>query len=255
MNDMLIFFGFVIGVTLVLSFIRKYTKDECLKDFEKQQVALLFSDGTYVEGYLRVENTGIEVIHLPSKPSLASSTLIYSHEYPHIIAFIRYLDTLTPDMEDLRKDSIADIYNPTFFLKIRRMMLTPLRRARDGILEVLQITANVMTSKSSLKKFIPAQQKSTTLLNTELVSFIGTAYDPLIETHIGKEVILESKDDPNFLDNTSGLLKSYSSTFLELIDVNLTLPHATHPRQADIIVHRERCVVRHGGKTVPHIDL
>jgi len=80
-----------------------------------------------------------------------------------------------------------------------------------------------------------------------LISSVGTAYEPLLERHIGRKVVLELvKGDKVF--ELAGVLKDYTSEFIELMDVDYSIDQSDAPRKADVVVLRSRGIVRHLGE-------
>ncbi len=80
-----------------------------------------------------------------------------------------------------------------------------------------------------------------------LIGFAGTAYEPIFEKHIGSKVVLEfyNEDKTWFFP---GILKDYTSEFIELMDVDYKIDENSLPRKADIVVSRKCGFVRHLGE-------
>lgn len=57
---------FIVLATFVGAFVRRTSRDKCLKDFERNMVTLQALDNRTIWGKLRVENTGLEFIY-PAK--------------------------------------------------------------------------------------------------------------------------------------------------------------------------------------------
>ena len=62
-NSFAITVAFIAVATLVAAFVRRVTKDKCLRDFRGNRVNLLHTDGKKMWGVLRIENTGLELIY------------------------------------------------------------------------------------------------------------------------------------------------------------------------------------------------
>ena len=76
---------------------------------------------------------------------------------------------------------------------------------------------------------------------------MGTSFDPLLERHIGKRVILEFKKAAKIV-GYSGVLKDYTVKFVEVMDVGYRIKEDQKVRKADLIVPREYGVIRHLGE-------
>jgi hypothetical protein len=84
---------FIILATAVGAFVRKRSRDKCLRDFEQNMVTLEDKSGKTIWGKLRVENTGLEFVY-PEKQKDEdghdeASYILYKYEYPNIGAVIR----------------------------------------------------------------------------------------------------------------------------------------------------------------------
>ena len=89
---------FIILSTVVAAFIRRKSRDKCLKDFSHDLVTLEDTTGKLIWGKLRVENTGLELIY-PTRQDKnghdETSYILYKYEYSNIQALIRYHDELS----------------------------------------------------------------------------------------------------------------------------------------------------------------
>ena len=84
-------------------------------------------------------------------------------------------------------------------------------------------------------------------MKKELGGSMGTSFDPLLERHIGKKVILELKKADKIL-GYSGVLKDYTVKFVEVMDVGYRIKEDQKVRKADLVVPREYGVIRHLGE-------
>jgi hypothetical protein len=77
---------FIILATAVGVFIRKRSRDKCLRDFERNMVTLETKSGKTIWGALRVENTGLEFVypekHKDQQGHEEASYILYKYEYP-----------------------------------------------------------------------------------------------------------------------------------------------------------------------------
>ena len=81
-------------------------------------------------------------------------------------------------------------------------------------------------------------------MKKELISSVAAAYEPLLERHIGRKVVLERVTGDKVLEMV-GVLKEYTSEFVELMDVDYRIDLADAPRKADIVMLRACGIVRH----------
>jgi hypothetical protein len=84
-------------------------------------------------------------------------------------------------------------------------------------------------------------------MKQELKVSMETAYEPLLERHIGKKVVLElTKGDKIF--EYQGILKDYTVGFIELMDVDYRIKEDQPVRKADLVVPRGYGIIRHLGE-------
>jgi len=77
----------------VAAFIRRISRDKCLKDFQSNMVTLEPITGEISSGVLRVENTGLEFVYRDGEKqdkTCQVSFILYKCEYGNIQALIRY---------------------------------------------------------------------------------------------------------------------------------------------------------------------
>jgi hypothetical protein len=87
---------FIAIATMVAAFIRRVTRDKCLKDFEKNMVTLEFVSGKTVWGTVNVENTGLEFVYDEPHPDEQghneTTFLLFKNEFANIQALARFHD-------------------------------------------------------------------------------------------------------------------------------------------------------------------
>ena len=76
------------------------------------------------------------------------------------------------------------------------------------------------------------------------MSSVATAYEPLLERHIGRKVVIEQVKGDKVIELV-GVLKDYTADFIEVMDIDYTVAETDTPRKADIILRRACGIVRH----------
>jgi hypothetical protein len=85
-------------------------------------------------------------------------------------------------------------------------------------------------------------------IKQELIESVGTAYEPLLEKYIGHRIVFELiKGDK--LEKYSGILKNYTTLFIEIMDVKYCSSKDKHHRLADIIIPQKLGIIRHLGES------
>ncbi len=79
------------------------------------------------------------------------------------------------------------------------------------------------------------------------MSQTGTSFEPLLERYIGHRVILELIKGDKLL-KYSGVLKDYTSEFIEIMDVDYKPGENQSAQEVDLVVLRKYGTIRHLGE-------
>ena len=93
---------------------------------------------------------------------------------------------------------------------------------------------------------LASQQKSIKRGEKGVADYLGRSYDPILEKHIGKQVVLEITTVDGEVQEYVGIFKEYSRQFLQVMDVSY--PDGEQTRVCDIIVPRAHASIRHGAE-------
>jgi hypothetical protein len=242
---------FIILSTVVAAFVRRISRDKCLNDFDNNQVTLESTTGTIIGGKLNVENTGLELTYLPNntndKDCRETSTIFYKHEYSKLQALIRYHDELSEQARKRRDKELKNTYHPGFLRRFKRKFLNIFKTIRDSVIEVMDLFISHVKKNSSAGATLTSQGKHVSKIKQELVGVAGASFEPLLEKYIGCRVVLELVKGDKIV-KCSGVLKDYTSEFVEIMDVNYSIKEDQPARKADIVVLRKYGVVRHLGE-------
>ena len=242
---------FIVLATAVAAFARRRSRDKCLRDFEHNRVTLEEAAGKTIWGTLRVENTGLEFVyperHQDADGHEEASYLLYKFEYPRITAVIRFHDDLSEADRHEREIELKRTYHPGLRRRLARRILNVFRTLRDSVLEVINLLITQVQKASPAGKVLTTQDKYVTQMKQELVGSVGTAFEPLLERHIGHKVVLEMMKGEATLEYC-GVLKEYTAEFVEVMDIDYRLTPETPARKADLVVPRRLGIVRHLGE-------
>ncbi len=242
---------FIVLVTVVAAFIRRRSRDKCLKDFSQDQVTLEETAGKITWGKLNVENTGLEFIY-PTKQTEKgahdeTSYILYKYEYPNITALIRYHDQLSERSKKEREKELKRTYHPTLLRRLKRKIQNVFKTVRDSVMEVLNMLISQAKKTTPAGAVLTSQDKYVSQIKQELMGSVGTSFEPLLERYIGHKVVLELiKGDKIF--EYCGVLKEYTAEFIEIMDVNYKVKEDEPVRKTDLVVLRKYGVIRHLGE-------
>ena len=239
---------FIIFAAGVGAFVRKRSRDKCLRDFERNMVTLEQTSGKTIWGKLRVENTGLEFVypekHKDEEGHDETSYILYKYEYPDIAAVIRFHDELSEQNKRARETELKRTYHPGFWRRLKRRILNVFRTVRDSVVEIINLLISQAKKATPASKVLSSQDKYVSQMKQELMASAGTSFEPLLERYIGHKVVLEMiKGDKMF--EYCGVLKEYTAEFIEIMDVNYAAKLGQPTRTADLVVPRKHGLVRH----------
>jgi hypothetical protein len=239
---------FIIFAAGVGAFVRKRSRDKCLRDFELNMVTLEQKSGKTIWGSLRVENTGLEFVysekHTDPDGHDETSYILYKYEYPDIVAVIRFHDMLSEQNKRAREKELKKTYHPGAWRRLKRRILNVFRTVRDSVVEIISLLISQAKKATPAGKVLTSQDKYVSQMKTELMASAGTSFEPLLEKYIGQKVVLEMiKGDKVF--EYCGVLKDYTADFIEIMDVDYTSMLGQPTRKADLAVPRSYGLIRH----------
>jgi len=242
---------FIILATAVGAFIRRRSRDKCLKDFSRNMVTLEETSGKTIWGKLRVENTGLEFVyktkHEDQQGHHEASYILYKYEYPNIAALIRYYDELSERNKKAREKELKRTYHPTLLRRLKRKTANIFKTIRDSVMEVVNLLISQAKKATPAGAVLSSQDKYVSQMKQELMGSMGASYEPLLERYIGNRVVLELiRGDKIF--EYCGVLKEYTVEFIEVMDVNYKAKEDQPVKKADLVVLRKYGVIRHLGE-------
>jgi len=242
---------FIVLATAVGAFIRRRSRDKCLKDFSQNMVTLLETSGKVVWGILRVENTGLEFVysakHKDEQGHDETSYILYKNEFPNIAALICFHDELGEQNKKKRQIELKKAYHPTLLRRMKRKTLNVFKTLRDSVMEVVNLLISQAKKATPAGAMLSSQDKYVSQMKQDLIGSAGTSYEPLLEKYIGHRVVLELIKGDKAIEYW-GVLKDYTAEFIEVMDVNYQLKEDEPARKVDLVVLRKYGIIRHLGE-------
>jgi small nuclear ribonucleoprotein (snRNP)-like protein len=242
---------FILLAAGLAAFIRKRTRDKCLRDFERNMVTLEAKSGKTVWGTLRVENTGLEFVYSEKYKDQQgheeASYLLYKYEYPNIQAVIRFHDDLSEPDKKEREKELKRTYHPGPWRREKRKILNVFRTVRDSVVEIVNLLISQAKKAAPAGKMLASQDKYVSQMKEELVGAVGTSFEPLLERYIGRRVVLQMIKGDKVIEY-SGVLKEYTADFVEVMDVDYAVAEDRPAGKADLVVPRNLGLIRHLGE-------
>ena len=219
---LLVTIGIIFLTTFIGAALTSLARDRCLKDIDDFYVTLKKKDKKLIRGALHLESTGFELAyrtdHLDGGHThLETSFVTYKDEYPNIQAIYRYVDQLDDSNRNRRNRSAARTFHPGPARRAWRSLRNFTNTANDALRDVTDLLlgrSRLMTAETLLA---PGQTRLKGMTK-DILGYVGTRYDPLLENFIGVRVVFEISEDNSWKEYI-GVLKEYSAEFLELLDV------------------------------------
>jgi hypothetical protein len=217
---LLLTLGIILAATLVGSALRGLHRDRCLRDFDGYPVTVLGKDEDVRWGTLRLQSTGFELEYaadvLDTQMHIETSYLIYKSEYGEVDGLCRFLDDLSPKDRERRDQALERAFHPGPMQCLVRQMRNFVNTAIDSLNEALAI---LLGRARPLAGQLPVtSQTHLKGLTKNILGYMGTSYDPLLERLVGVQAVIEVQHDAG-IHEFVGVLCDYSPDFIELLDV------------------------------------
>jgi hypothetical protein len=216
-----IFLSALIGI-----WVRRRTFDRCLADFHGNQVTLELTTGKRIWGRLVVYPNGLEILY--AQPKFGdqglekSSYVLFEAELVGVQAIYRFHDELNPDQQWARRKQIATTTNPSYRAQLTRGLKNFLNTFRDAFVQSIGVTLDY--AKRTAKSAVLSQDRQLAKVGETVLGAFGNAYEPILERHIGRRVVVEEARSTSHYEH-AGALKEYSAEWIELLDVTTREPY------------------------------
>ena len=219
--------GFTLAVVLVAAIIGAFVAarklDRCLKRFRDYSVTIRRQDGGTLWGRIRIFSNGIELLY--EQPALAGakrSVLLYEAELGRIAAIYRFLDRLAIGERARRDRQVRVLVHLRVSSRLWRGLANVFNTFRDALGQAFAATLQQVTRTVAPPAATAAAAAPISSLGTTLAGSISNAYEPMLEQHLARPVIVElvnpaAPEKPPAA--YSGLLGLYSDKYILLIDV------------------------------------
>lgn len=217
---------FILLSALIAVVISKLKKDKCLKDFQEDVVVLEKVGGQELKGSLKVFNTGMEF----AIPKIIDNTLglsmntylLYKSEYTTIQILVRYINDLSDKARLKREKDIEKTFHPSKIQRFFRKITNFFKTIKDSLLEIINLLGNQIGKGTAFGMVMASQDKYINKVKNDIVGTIDNSFEPLIENYIGYRVTVDLLRGEELV-KYSGILKRYTSDFIELIDVDYSV--------------------------------
>lgn len=211
----------VLVIATVLAIFQTRRRDKCLKHFAGYHLTLAEKDGNLSWGRTHIFPTGLEVdfaepVRAPAGHS-EHSYIFYKEQYAAMDGLYRYAAGLPVEQQRRRADVIRRTVDPPPLRVFGRKIRNWLGMIRDAVLQVVSVLIGAAKTRAPASAVLSTQEQGIRALSSEIIGHAGNVYDPLLERHLYRQVVVELTRAGR-KRSFCGWLKDYSSEFVEVLD-------------------------------------
>lgn len=217
----------VFALTIIGALVRTRQRDKCLKLLNDHHVTYLPVDGEPMWGDLCVTSSGLELCfdapYVNRRGLTKTSTLVFKDELVKCLALCRTVHGLTDEERGQREKQIRRSFHPGPLRRLWRWFRNLTNTLRDAINNTLSMFIGRMTKTGAPGGAIHSQKGRLSEVGGTFIAMAGNAYEPLLERHIGKPVILEllsPVEAPHAYSEIPGYLVDYSNEFIAVFSLS-----------------------------------
>jgi hypothetical protein len=211
----------ILAGVMVGSYLNGQRKDRGLAAFEGYEVTLERLDGRLIWGKMNLETTGIELEYaadVQDEQHIETSYVLYRDEFPHIQAIYRYCDEMNTKQWERREREMERAFHPGFWQRLRRRSRNFMNLASESLSQAIGVVVGQVRPRAG-RYITDASASYLGDLGKNIVGYVGTKYDPLLERYVGTQVVVEVTEGGTVYEHV-GILKDYTADFLVILDVH-----------------------------------
>ena len=215
---------FVFLVAVVGLIINQRKRDKCLKLLDGYHVSYQNQSGHVLWGDLIVLSKELELVY--DKPYKSrnglykSSSLIYESDIAKCVAICRTENSLTKEEKLKRLKQITQTFSPNIYRRSSRWFRNILNTLKDAFGKAFSLLLGQFM-KAQPGNAITQQQQGIDQIGQMMLGAAGNAYEPILERHIGRPVVLQYKLPFPAAEKTlelPGYLADYSEKYIAIFN-------------------------------------
>jgi len=215
-----IFLSAIVGVVLNVR-----RKDKCLKLMHDYHVGYLTTAGKALWGDLTVYSQGVELTfdtpYTTRRGLVKNSALIYPEELANCLAICRVESALTDAEVRQRRRQVRRSFSPGLIRRMVRSARNLLSTLRDAFSKAMSAILGAII-KSRPGAAVASQQGQIDQIGQTVLGAAGNAYEPMLEAHIGRPVILKvtrQTEQQAYILELPGYLVDYTQHYVAVFNV------------------------------------
>ena len=216
----------IFSVSIISAIVRTRQKDKCLRLLHDYHVTLIHKDGKVTWGDLFVSSVGVELmfdaVYETGRSIPKSSALMFPDDLVHCLAMCRTVHALTKKERKKRHRQVRRTFRPGPIRRISRWLQSLLNTIRDAFHRTIGVLATSFGRAGAVGAALQSQKGTIEELGGTLINVAGHAYEPLLERHIGRPVVLEIKNPEGAaapFTELPGYLVEYTQNYLAVFNV------------------------------------
>ena len=248
----------IFASALFSAFVKRRSRDRCLKVLHGNMVTAVLPDGKRVWGTMQVFPQGIELKytneHTDRDGHTETSSILFGDQLNKVTGFHRYHADLDEKKQKRRKKQIQKAWHPSLF----KRFLPSVRNIANTFRDAFQQSFGMMLSqiqKSPGGAALKGQDKQLKKIGEEALGAAGNAFEPILERHIGRRVVVEELIDEEW-GELPGILTDYTRNWLLLLECHLQerqILDLSHPEELEA-AHRLKVTVSSEREKSPSDD-
>lgn len=226
-NSLALTITFIFLTAIIGVLVKTRRKDKCLKLLRHYHVTLLTKVGKSLWGDLKVYPTGVELLfdapHTTRRGLIKTSALLYAKQMENCLAICRFAEDLTDKEKRKRLRQIRKTFRPNIFRRFMRWVRNLINTLQDAFSKSLNLIIGAIAKSRPNESVVTSQQGEVTSIGDTLLGAAGNAYEPMLEAHIGKSVVVEIASDADATKapfEMQGYLVDYSQHYLAVFSVD-----------------------------------
>jgi len=224
-NILLLSILLVFLAALVGSVLQHRRVDRVLKNLQGFQVTLQLTEKR-IWGRFKLYANALELLfgspYTNRRGNKLSSYIVFNEQIEDIEAIFRFHDELTSEHQTRRLAEIEKAKNPGLMSRVKRSLRNFLVAFREAIDESIGLLLSRVQKKAG-SSLLKGQEGYLKKLGSNTVGIVSTsAFDPVLENYINKQVVLEAGKIDGKRVEYVGVLNEYSSGWISLLDCHIS---------------------------------
>jgi hypothetical protein len=242
------------GAAVITALVKRYTKDPCLKIFDRCFVFVRLKTGKWLWGNLVVYSNTLELRYTSSAPFHGSyekcSYVLYEQNLENIDRILRPSPAAGTEEHARWQKEVQRLQRPSLGRRFMRKARNTVNVLRDAFAQSIVLIFGAARKTRTLAKVQIGDDKVSEV-GRSLINVVPNAYEPVLEQYLGRNVVIESVQADTVLEQ-AGVLQEYSAKYILIRAAEFLqdLPPAfeagaTVENRFDVIFPRQIHSVRH----------